>query len=489
MANIVTRAFSSLAFWRSERDAEEKATGGRKSLGKRAVPDQSLYLQMRRIGGQLTPTQVSAILREADTGDMRRLIDLENDLRQKDCHLQAVLSQAEESIAGLDWSLVLPADARAKDKRAAEWLDNYLRVKVAAAFDRMIAHQSGSFYHAHAVSETMWGKDDGRLVPVDWENLSARRFGYRGEDAAFIWRDETMPFTGVDIRAEYPNKFVVSHPRVNGDIQCREGLGRLLIWPAIFRNWDLTDWLRTGEASWKPWRIGTYDKNASAEDIQDLETVLDELTTNGWASIPSTDKIEIEWPAGNQTAKSTHSELYNVLAQEMSKATLGQTETVQASGSSGYAQAKVHENVSLRILKARSKQISAVITRDVIRPIIELNFGSSVAIPAFKFTIDDSVDMGVFATGISALAEKAKLRMPAAWIRAKLGMPEPDDDDEVIGGSVDIPIDPKTGLPTVPEDPMDPKPDATPKPTGDSAAENADDVEDAPTADDPKTSA
>lgn len=481
MANIVTRAFSSLAFWR--RDPEvvaERAATGRSGLGKRAVPDQSLYMQLRRVGGQLTPPQVSAVLREADMGDMARLIDLQNDLRQKDGHLHAVLSQAEESIAGLDWSLVLPETARAKDKRAAEWLDDYLRTKVAAAFGRMLAHQSGSFYNAHAVSETLFGKHEGRLVPIDWENLSARRFGYRGEDGEFVWRDETMSTDGIAIREEYPYKFVVSQPRVNGDIPCREGLGRYLIWPAIFRNWDLTDWLRTGEASWKPWRVGTYSKGASAKDIADLETVLDLLTTNGWAAIPETDKIEIEWPAGATTAKSTHSELFNVLAQEMSKAVLGQTETVQASESSGYAQAKVHHDVSLRILKARAKQISAVITRDIIKPIIELNFGGSVAVPAFVFTIDDSVEVGVFATGIAALAEKAKLRMPAKWIRMKLGMPDPDDDDEIIGGDIDIPIDPKTGLP------KEPDADGAPKPSDGSAADEADDVDDAPSADDDK---
>ncbi|HNX51735.1 MAG TPA: hypothetical protein PKL08_16320, partial [Thermoanaerobaculaceae bacterium] len=81
-------------------EREEKASVPSKARG-RVVPDLSLWDQAGRLGGKLTPQDVSAIIRMADGGELRLLMDLANECRQKDCHLSAVLSVAEESIAGL----------------------------------------------------------------------------------------------------------------------------------------------------------------------------------------------------------------------------------------------------------------------------------------------------------------------------------------------------------------------------------------------------
>ena len=65
------------------------------------VATPSLYYQHTRIGGSLTPEDVSNILRTADTGYMWRLADLANESRQKDCHLQSILGTREMAIAGM----------------------------------------------------------------------------------------------------------------------------------------------------------------------------------------------------------------------------------------------------------------------------------------------------------------------------------------------------------------------------------------------------
>jgi hypothetical protein len=52
------------------------------------LPTLALNNQFSRIGGAITPLQVSAIIQEADDGTTYRLVDLMNECRQKDCHLQ-----------------------------------------------------------------------------------------------------------------------------------------------------------------------------------------------------------------------------------------------------------------------------------------------------------------------------------------------------------------------------------------------------------------
>lgn len=395
----------------------------------RAMPDLSLWLQFQRIGGSITPSQVSTIIREADAGEMWRLMDLANESRQKDGHLQAILAQSEEAIAGLDWQLKLPEGAKAKDKRAAKFIEAAL--KGSDNFRRMLAHQAGAIFYGRAVSETMWTKKDGKLVPGSFVNHAPRRFAYRQDDGELIWRDQTMSRQGVAIQSEFPGKFIVSHPRITGDVPCREGLVRVLVWASLFRNWTLTDWLRTAEMSWKPWRIGTYVKQGDTEDKEALEQALANLTTTGWASIPETVKLAVEWPSGSTSTKAQHAELFNVMAQEMSKAVLGQTETVQSSQSSGYAQAKVHEKVSATLIESRAKAISADITRDLIRPMIEWNFGKGYAIPEFELSTQNPVDLASFSKAVKDLVD-AGAEITQAWVRDQIGAPEPKEGEAML---------------------------------------------------------
>lgn len=367
---------------------------------------------------------------------MRRYIEMLNEMRQKDGHLQGILSQAEESISELPWTLHLPENAKARDKRVAAWVEQALRNAKGVSddvtsFDALIAHLTTSFYHSHDVGETMWTKGErNRLVPKGWMLHDARRFGY-AEDGRFVHRDDGFP--DLDLRAAYPGKFVIAQPRVNGDLPCREGLGRPLLWGSLFRNWNMTDWLRTAELAWKPWRLGYYSKDASEEDIETLKLTLQSLVTTGSAVLADTTKFQAEWPGGSggSGSKPTHSELFNVLAQEMSKAVLGSTETVQSSTSSGYAQAKVHDKVSMRLVRSRAKQIASFITRDLIRWMVIINFGPDVAVPEFRFVIEESVDIASFGKGVRDLVE-AGAKIPQAWVQARIGCPAPKPDEEIL---------------------------------------------------------
>lgn len=438
----------------------------------RVLPDRSLWETSGRLGGKLTPQDVSAIIRAADSGNLTALMDLANECRQKDCHLSAVLSVGEESIAGLQWKLVLPENARAKDKRAMKWAEGVLRQL--PALRKLIAYLAGARYYGFDVNEILWRKDQGKMIPADFAHLGHRRFGYDPVSGNFVLRDVGMPYEGEDFRAKWPNKFITSHPRANGDAAQREGLCRPLIWMTQFRVWSISDWLRTAELSWKPWRIGTYKKDrADTEDEEALEMILKKLSTTGWAAKPDSMDIDIEWPAGTQSTKGTHNELANTLANEMSKAYLGQTETVQSSAGSGYAQAKVHDDVRRDIREAAAMQIAADLTRDLLTPLIQLNF-SGVAVPAFEFITQDPVDLKAFAEAVKALAD-SKLRIPVKWIRDNAGMPEPKEGEECLNEEPEEedPLDPDADPNAKPEDGKEPDGEELPDPEEDDAEEPA----------------
>jgi phage gp29-like protein len=133
----------------------------------------------------------------------------------------------------------------------------------------------------------------------------------------------------------------------------------------------------------------------------------------------------------------------------MSKATIGQTETISSSQSSGYAQAKVHDGVRRDLVESRAKQLASDVTRDIVAQMCALNFGPNVRPPAFEFITQDPIDLEAFSKAMAAL-RTAGLKIPQAWVRDQAGIPEPQGDEECLGDGEDIPIDPNTGLPQEP---------------------------------------
>ena len=78
--------------------------------------------QIQRLGARITPQRVSSIIQLADTGYTYQLVDLGNEFRQKECHLQSVLHTRETSINALPWEVapfVEDGEEAASDARSS----------------------------------------------------------------------------------------------------------------------------------------------------------------------------------------------------------------------------------------------------------------------------------------------------------------------------------------------------------------------------------
>lgn len=477
---------------------EERAlsTVGRRDPG-RVITTLPIYLQLQRIPGQLTPQDVSSILRQADIGYMWRYVDLCNELRQKDGHLQSVLQTRELALTGLEWQ-ILPyktqhqKEAKLRDRKAAEFCAEALRHctgavtqegKPLAGLHQMIAHIVGGHYPGYAVSETIYTKKGKDIVPLGFDNISARRFIHDLEAGVLRWCDITagMGLPGIDLRKEYPGQFIQFEPRVNGDVPTREGLGRVLVWAALFRNWDTRDWLQLAELAWKPWRTGKYKKEGTEQrDIDGLYTILDNMSANGVAVYPDNVDLEVHWPKGGGKGTSAHKELFDAMGAEMSKATIGQTLTTEQGSKGSQALGRVHNDVRKDILQADARSVGAVIKRDLLTPLVRMNFGADVVVPEFQFVTEDPQDVVAFSQALKNLsgAGSPGVRVPVRHIYEICGIPQPEEDEECVGGAGTVPENEGDA----PTDPNDPEENETPdeEPAGDDKPK--DDAKDEPKA-------
>lgn len=402
------------------------------------VAPPALYNQHIRIGGGLTPEQVTEILRLADTGYMYRLVDLANEARQKDCHLQSILGTSEMVVANLPWQVTAASDSK-EDTKAADFTNEFLTNfgmdhddPTSRDLPHLISHLGGAFYFGYACAETLYERDGGYVVPIGAEPVAPRRFVFDMERGRLRFWDVvgTVPYPGTNLQEEFPGKFILFQPRVNGDVEAREGLMRALVWAALFRSWGLADWMKLAEMAWKPFRIGTYQKEASGLDKAGLRAAIQSLVA-GYCVIPNTTEIKIDWP--KQRGAPQHAELCAFLAAEMSKAVTGATLTVEQGRVGSNALGNVHNEVRHDIRDARAMAIAAIIRRHLIAPAVRLNFGRSIAVPQFRFLTDEAPDLVAFSQSMVNF-KNAGLPIGAKWARGRAGVPDPKHGDELIGG-------------------------------------------------------
>lgn len=414
------------------------------------VAPPALYLQHTLIGGGLSPREISAIYCNADNGRMYQIVDLWNESRQKDGHLQSVCGTRELSVSQLR-AHITPASEDKEDVFIAEWCKDWLAnfgadVPVVDGDEpkdlrRLVGHiVGGGVFNGYGVAETLFGRDGKYVIPIGCEPIAPRRFAFDLEHGRLHFWDEFGPVTypGTRLLEAFPGRFVQHQPRTNGDVEGREGLMRVLIWLSFFSNYGLKDWLQLAELAWKPWRIGYYkrqtDASASKEDRAALERALQNLTTNGVAALPDTVELMIEW--AKNKGEAGHGQLLAYLDATKSKVVLGQTLTVEQGRVGSQALGKVHNEVRHDIRDADAADASSTIRRHLIAPAVRLNFGK-VRIPGFELRADETVDLQAFSTGVKNLAD-AGTAIPQAWVRQRAGIPDPKPGDELVGGAVYI---------------------------------------------------
>jgi phage gp29-like protein len=77
------------------------------------------------------------------------------------------------------------------------------------------------------------------------------------------------------------------------------------------------------------------------------------------------------------------------------------------------------------------RRLAATLTRDLIKPIVDLNAGPQTRYPQVQFAMPDDQDAKTFADIVAELADRG-LRVSQKAILDKLGLPEPASEQAVL---------------------------------------------------------
>jgi len=102
-------------------------------------------------------------------------------------------------------------------------------------------------------------------------------------------------------------------------------------------------------------------------------------------------------------------------------------ESTSTTGVGSQALGRVHDGVRLDLIKADVRQLAATLNAQLIRPLIDLNFGPQQAYPYFKIELPDTTDRELETKILKGLVDAGYTRIPLWWIRDKFSLPEPEE--------------------------------------------------------------
>lgn len=396
----------------------------------------------------LTPGRLVGLLQDAEQGDATAYLELAEDMEERDLHYAAVLGTRKRAVAQLEITVEAASDA-AEDERNAELVRKFLARDELEdeLFDILDALGKGL-----SVTEIVWETSERQWMPVRLEWRDPRWFQLDRDDGRTVRLREDAG--DIDLPAW---KFIRHLPKVKSGLPIRGGLARAAAWSWLFKSYAIKDWVQFAETFGQPIRIGKFHAGATREEKETLLRAVASLGTDAGAIIPDTMQLELI-EAERGSSSDVYERLCDWLDRQVSKAVLGQTLTTEVKGGS-LAAARVHDAVREDIERADCKQLAATLNRDLVRPIIDLNHGPQAWYPRLRIGRPESADTAELSQALERLVPLG-LRVRQAEVRRKLGLEEPDDDDELLAPSAAPPPAPPALPPAEPgEDVEEDEPD------------------------------
>ena len=370
----------------------------------------------------LTPAAVADILRRAAMGDARDFLLAADDIREKDLHYRAVLQTRTLAVSGLPIE-VRPADESRAAKRAARLVEESI-----ASIDLagLIAHLMDAVAKGYAVAEIVWATDGGLWRPAEIAPREAHWFAWDRDTGRLLRLIDGSP----EGQAIQPYRMICHAPPLASGIPLLGGVARSALWAWVFKSYALRDWARFCELFGQPIRVGKYHAGATPEDVAVLKQAAFGLGSDAAAVIPQEMALELIESGGKSASADLYHTLIEYLDRQVSKAVLGQTMTTD--DGSSLAQARVHNEVRIDLLRADARAISATLARDLVAPLVALNLGDAPP-PALHLAVEEPEDMAALAEQVAKLAA-AGVAIPQSWVRERFGIPDPAEGEDTIGG-------------------------------------------------------
>lgn len=310
----------------------------------------------------------------------------------KDSMVQTVLTLKKLAVMASPTEVVPAADTASARRKAAFVEENLARMD-GSVFDVM-TNAMDAFAKGWSVQETVYEPGRGRLWlkavrPKDPAlfGLQVDRFGrLEGLNLRVPGEEEVSLPAGKFV--VYMNRRSYASPKGKSDLD------------AAYRHWVakqslLNAWKLHLEKFAMPTVLGKYERGLPPDEQTAILRALQDIQNNTAVVYPS--EIDVSLLGGAREPSTGFQEAIEFHNREIARAVLGQTLTTDEGRRVGsLALGKVHLQIlMLQVNAVRRELAETVMTEQVIRPLVELNFGPG-EVPQFRF---EESGVGAFVTG------------------------------------------------------------------------------------------
>lgn len=375
----------------------------------------------------LTPQRIHSILVRAEQGDLVALLDLADDMQERDGQIFSMLQQRTSAVQMMPLQVMPPDNASAAEQRLTERAQELLAL-ANINMPSLLMWSMDAVLKGFAAIEMTWDYRSGALLPKLTQGQQ-RWFTTGKEEARNTLLLRTDDGAGQALRPL--NWIVHQHPSLSGYLS-RQALARVLVWPFLFKHYSLRDFAEFLEIYGIPMRLGVYPITASDDDKATLLRAVSEIGHNAAGIIPQGMQIDFKDAASGQQAPFLDMATY--MDGVIAKVVVGQTLTSGEGQHGTQALGTVHNEVRLDIAEADARLVSDTLTAQLLRPLLALNerMADGVRLPSLVLDAGRDEDLGSYADNLTKLAG-AGMRISVAWAHKKLRIPQASDGEAVLG--------------------------------------------------------
>lgn len=242
-----------------------------------------------------------------------------------------------------------------------------------------------------SVGEVMWKKSKRGVIPFDIRMRDQRRFVFQeAEDSQTGFTMRCLTFNRMFEGVELPSrKFLVNrHWTMHSGDPYGAGLGRVLYPLVKFRRRAIESYVLYGDRYATPTTVAKAPLSASRDEIDTIYNHISNLSQETALVLPEGYDLEFITPSGSPDVFKS---LIDYIDKEISLLICGENEAGQAEAGSR-ASSQVANVVRTVKASELSEIISQLLTRTLVRWIVDLNYGIDVAAPTLKreFRIEES---------------------------------------------------------------------------------------------------
>ena len=379
------------------------------------------------IADSLTPEALGTVLAGVDQNDILSYLTLAQEMEERDLHYRSVISTRKLAVSGLPVRITAATDD-AKHVEESEFLSAMLTTDKIA---KLMSEQLDALGKGYSVNEIMWDQSGNLWEIAEFKWRDPRHFQFDRETMSELrLRSEENPADGIELE---PYKYVVHEPQLKTGFTIRNGLARLVAVAYMCKGYTMKDWMAFAETFGMPLRMGKYHPSATATQKSALLQAVTQIGIDAACIIPDSMMIElVERGSGsNSGGEALFEGLANWLDSQVSKGVLGQTMTTD--DGSSMSQAQVHQQVRDDIKLSDTAQLRATLQRDVIKPVIDLNFGErpEAEYPRVEIVIEEPEDLEALSRSLPEFIDR-NLPVEVSVILDKFGLDMPEEGAQLL---------------------------------------------------------